>query len=256
MPKRIFIRQLFPCALTVVTWADYAFEIRLCRQNMADAPNQFQAIYRDLLQRVAKFSLDGTLVERINYIPIELYRRDQHPDYRCCIYKERAITRYRLMTILGFRIEEEVDETKPLSEYAREALQRERPIGQPVITVLGEACRGCTPARYFVTNACAGCVARPCMTNCPKHAISRVEGKALIDPEVCINCGRCQQVCPYGLFLSTLKFDPCRYYAGAIIKLKVPCEEACPVGAISKGPSGKASVDFSKVCIGVLPFRR
>ena len=70
------------------------------------------------------------------------------------------------------------------------------------------------------------------MMNCPKGAISFKGGKAQISQEDCVACGLCQQVCPYH----------------AIIYTPVPCEEACPVKAISKQPDGKEFIDKDK-CI-------
>ena len=71
------------------------------------------------------------------------------------------------------------------------------------------------------------------MMNCPKSAISFKGGKATISQEDCVSCGLCQQVCPYH----------------AIIYTPVPCEEACPVKAISKQPDGTEHIDKEK-CIG------
>lgn len=68
---------------------------------------------------------------------------------RCCIYKERAILRYRMLGLLGYCIENEVDESKPLSEYARDALARQHPLSQPSMTVLDEACKSCASNKYL-----------------------------------------------------------------------------------------------------------
>ncbi len=99
---------------------------------------------------------------------------------RCCVYKDRAITKYRLMAILGHAIEDENDELTPLRHYAQEALNRDE-VASPILTVLDEACSACLRARHFVTNVCRGCVARPCVINCPKDAVHIVDGQAKID---------------------------------------------------------------------------
>lgn len=62
---------------------------------------------------------------------------------------------------------ENYNEQNELDEYAKEALEREKPTW-PMITVLHEACNGCVKQNFMVTNACQGCFARPCMVNCPK----------------------------------------------------------------------------------------
>lgn len=42
---------------------------------------------------------------------------------------------------------------------------------------------------------CTGC--RECVPGCPVKAIMVVSGKAIIDPEKCIGCGRCQKACAF-----------------------------------------------------------
>ena len=161
--------------------------------------------------------------------------------YRCCIYKERAILRDRTIAGLGLSIEE-TDDSELLSNLAKEALERKEPEENP-LTVLTTACKGCVPARIYVTDLCQGCVARPCVNTCKFGAISVQNGKSVIDPAKCKNCGMCAQVCPYQ----------------AIQKIIVPCENACPVGAIAKGEDGHAQIDFSKCiscgkCVSACPF--
>jgi len=95
-----------------------------------------------------------------------------------------------------------------------------------------------------VTNLCRGCVASPCVMNCPKNAIRFTPtGQTEIKVEDCINCGLCQKACPYH----------------AIIYTPIPCEEACPVGAISKNERGVEQIDEDKCiycgkCITACPF--
>ncbi|KAA6313683.1 MAG: [FeFe]-hydrogenase, partial [Streblomastix strix] len=98
--------------------------------------------------------------------------------------------------------------------------------------VINEACHRCAVLKCYVTDACEGCFARPCQTNCPKKAISRVNGKAHIDQSLCIGCQLCLMNCPYG----------------AIMKRKVPCMDNCPVDAISKDSKGHSTIDPEK-CI-------
>lgn len=198
-------------------------------------------IRRELLIKVASLAFKGTLKEAIDRVPLEMIPKGQ-PSFRCCIHHDRAVIKYRLLSMLGFAVEKETDELRPLSSYAEEALARTR-IEDPVLTVIDEACSACVQSHYFVTNACRGCVARPCVWNCPKKAIQMIHGQARIDPSLCVNCGLCQKVCPYH----------------AIVKVPVPCEEACPVGAISKDSQGKEHIDFSKCiycgkCMNECPF--
>ena len=51
--------------------------------------------------------------------------------------------------------------------------------------------------------------------------------------------------------------NACPY--NAIVRLIVPCEQACPIGAISKGENGTATIDFEKCiscgkCVAACPF--
>ncbi|WP_279061718.1 hypothetical protein [Bilophila wadsworthia] len=69
------------------------------------------------------------------------------------------------MAALGFRLEDEEDDSTPLSVYAEKALEREQP-SAPILTVCDTACQGCIPARYYVTDACQNCIAHPCIGPC------------------------------------------------------------------------------------------
>lgn len=196
---------------------------------------------RELLINVARRCFERTLQETVDRIPVERYPKNGGTA-RCCVHASRAILRDRIKAVLGFSIEDEQDELTPLADYAKRACAREN-LGGPILTVVDEACNGCVRANYFVTNACRGCLARPCMMNCPKKAITMKNGQALIDPELCVNCGICKNVCPYH----------------AIIYVPIPCEEACPVGAITKNAAGKEEIDYDKCiycgkCVKECPF--
>jgi len=165
------------------------------------------------------------------------------PPFRCCIYKDREIIKYRAIASLGFTLENEfeIDNTL-LSDYAKLALKREKPTF-PILTFIDEACKACVRTNYFVTNVCKNCVAKPCIMNCPREAISTINNSANINPEKCINCGICMKVCPFH----------------AIVYVPVPCEESCPVGAIIKDEKGKENIDYDKCifcgkCVRACPF--
>jgi [FeFe] hydrogenase (group B1/B3) len=137
---------------------------------------------------------------------------------------------------------EDYDDEKRISQYAKEALAREKPIW-PIHTVIDEACNACVRSHYMVTNVCQACLARPCMTNCGKKAIEIKDGRSHIDSDKCVSCGLCAQNCPYK----------------AIIKIPVPCEEACPKKKIKKKEKGKERIDYQKCiacgnCMRECPF--
>ena len=134
----------------------------------------------------------------LDKLPIEL-RPQTHNSSRCCIYHDRAVIKYRLMSLLGFSCDDETDETRTLTSYCQEAFQRDlkkRDPEKPPLSVCKAACSSCPPARVVVTGNCRGCFARPCMYSCPKGAISIVNQVSTIDSSKCIKCGRCIVVCP------------------------------------------------------------
>lgn len=200
-------------------------------------------IRQQLVRKVVRLFNENRLIEGIDRIPLEISPRDIPAQRRCCIYKERAVVRYKLMPILGLGIEEEEDELTPLSEFARIAIDRKE-TSKKVLTVVDEACTSCVKVNYIVTNICRGCVASPCIMNCPKNAIRfNASGTAEIKSEKCVNCGLCKEACPYS----------------AIVYVPIPCEEVCPVNAISKNEKGIEQIDESKCiycgrCQNACPF--
>lgn len=173
-------------------------------------------------------------------IPAQIRPEGSTP-LRASLQADRDYIAYCCMAAMGFNPEDSSIETS-LSQYGTLALERNKaPKSQ--LSVIHSACAACMSQRYLVSNNCRGCLARPCMINCPKQCISMVEGRAEIDQSKCIKCGRCHDVCPYN----------------AIVKVPLPCEDACPVGAISKDADGKEHIDHDKCiscgkCLNSCPF--
>lgn len=193
--------------------------------------NNAVLIRRELINRICKLLTDGELVEKVDRIPVEMRPKNYEEPSRCCVYKDRAMIKYKLMALLGFSISEEKDELTTLADYARTAMMRPE-VERKVLTIVREVCTSCVPSSYMITNLCRGCVGRPCMLNCSKNAISFHHGQAEIDHTLCVNCGLCKKVCPFH----------------AIIYVPVPCKEACPVNAITRDEQGRTNIDYSK-CI-------
>ena len=202
-----------------------------------------QAIHikKEILVRIIKAFLSDDFEEQARLIPYDMRPKGMEVPYRCCVYKERAIIKNRVIAGLGFSIEED-DETASLAKYAKKANERTQ-IDEKHLTVLQSACKGCSSNKIYVTDLCQGCVARPCVSSCKFGAISIINGRSVIDETKCKKCQMCVKACPYN----------------AIVKVSVPCEDACPVGAIKKDETGFASIDFDKCiscgkCISSCPF--
>ena len=208
--------------------------------------NNVMIVRHKLLAMMVNKWKEDRLVADVDRLPIQLSPRKAEVLGRCCVHKERAVWKYKMFPLLGYDMSDEKDELTPLSEYARRVISGEREQKDNIMCVVDEACSSCVKTNYEITNLCRGCVARSCSMNCPKGAIThdiKRHGQAVIDHDLCINCGKCYQSCPYH----------------AIVYIPVPCEEACPVKAISKDQYGVEHIDESKCiycgkCLNACPF--
>ena len=144
------------------------------------------------------------------------------PQFRCCVYKERAIVAERIQLSLA-------NDLKPDTHN--------------VVQVIEPACDQCSIAAYSVTDNCRFCIGKPCQSSCAFEAITPGEFRMHIDPGKCKECGKCADACPFG----------------AIVHLQRPCKKACPVGAITYDERGVCEIDDSKCihcghCIHNCPF--
>ena len=193
--------------------------------------NEIVHMRKSLAAELLIHYFNDTLFDEIDHVPLKRAPKTK-ASLRCCVYKDRAMYRYRLLSLLGIDVENDDDEFRAISSYAEEALER-KTISSKILTIIDIACAACQQNSYLVTDVCKGCVARPCESNCPTNAIQIINGKSLINQELCISCGKCKEVCPYN----------------AIVYSPVPCEEQCPVNAISRDPvSGREIIDYDK-CI-------
>ena len=90
--------------------------------------NNVMIVRHKLLENLVALWKENQLVEKIDRIPLEISPRRSQPVGRCCIHKERAVTKYKLLPLLGWDMTDETDELAPLSEYARKALERKERI--------------------------------------------------------------------------------------------------------------------------------
>mgnify|MGYP000773886711 CR=1 FL=1 len=173
-----------------------------------------------VLREVVRLAYADELAERAIDIPKTIIP-GKTPTMRCCVYKERAILAERVKLAMGG------DRSNP-----------------NVIEVLDIACDDCPVSGHVVTEACRGCIAHRCSSACPRGAISFDDNHhAHIDPDKCINCGKCASVCPYSAIQNHVR----------------PCERACKVKAIQQGENHVAHIDDSKciacgACVYQCPF--
>ena len=173
-----------------------------------------------VLREVARRAYEGRLEDCYLEVP-KLIAPGPEPTMRCCVYKERAIVQERVRIALG----------------------GDR-INKNIIEVIDIACDECPISTYTVTENCRGCLAHRCAAACPRGAVRFDKNqKARIDPDQCVECGKCAQVCPYH----------------AIANHKRPCESACKVKAIRRGERNVAVIDETKctacgACVYQCPF--
>ncbi len=203
--------------------------------------NGAERIRREVMIRLVREFKNETLADNIDKLAVDIRPKYSMPS-RCCIYHDRAVLKYRILALMGFDMCAEEDETRSLKSYLEDKTLAESKPEHP-ITVCHAGCDGCPDSKVNITSNCRGCFARPCVFSCPKKAIKVVDKRAVIDYDKCIKCGKCLKVCPFN----------------AIMQTKVPCEDACPVGAIKKNEFGVADINFDKCiscgkCFNKCPF--
>ena len=198
-------------------------------------------IRRKVFTEVARLAYEGGDYSRMEELPYKIVPGEV-AKYRESIFLERAIVGERLRLAMGLPLRP-IDEHKLVSEGVNESAVAEKYYDPPLVNIIKFACNACPEKEIRVTDCCQGCLAHPCSEVCPKGAITIQHGKSHIDPEKCIKCGRCVDVCPYG----------------AINRLERPCAKACGMNAISSDAQGKATIDYDKcvscgMCIVNCPF--
>ncbi len=179
-----------------------------------------QEIKYKVLKKVAELAYDDEVTpQNVMQIPEEIIPEGK-PTMRCCIYKERAIINQRVAAVLG-------------GERSRRAVR-----------VLPIACDECPIDGIQVTQSCRGCIAHYCKNACPKGAITIKNLHAVIDKNLCVECGQCLNACSYS----------------AIVRVVRPCVEACKTKAIEiDSDTRKARINEEKCiscgqCVYRCPF--
>ena len=198
-------------------------------------------IRQKVFAEVARLAYEGGDYSRIINLPYKIIPGEV-ATYRESVFLERAIVEERLRLAIGLPLRK-MTEHAPVSQGIEESAIAEKYYDPPLVNIIKFACHACPENEVRVTDSCQGCLAHPCREVCPKDAISIVDGKSVIDPEKCIQCGRCISACPYG----------------AIMKLERPCAKACGVDAIRTDELGRADIDYEKcvscgMCLVNCPF--
>ena len=206
---------------------------------MLDQYANINNIRRRVFEEVAKLAYEGGNYKRIVELPYKICEKSVG---RSSIFLERAIVAERLRLAVGLPFRGELN-PEPISKGIEEAVKTERFYEAPLINIIDFACNACPTESYFITNACEGCLAHPCINVCPKGAISTVNGKSVINQDECIKCGRCLNVCQYH----------------AIIHRNRPCAAACGMHAIESDEKGRAVINYDKcvscgMCMVNCPF--
>lgn len=179
-----------------------------------------QLLKYQVLREVARHAWEGDLLTHIMDIPRDIIPYETSAS-EFDDYKERAILSERVKLAIG-------------GDEAQEN----------VIQAIDIGCNKCPTGGFIVTDFCRGCLAHHCQDVCPRNAIKLDNHHhAHIDKSVCINCGKCAEVCLFG----------------AIIDQKRPCQKACKTGAISMNPDMSVRIDYTKcvscgACVYQCPF--
>ena len=196
---------------------------------------------KQVFAEVARLAYEGGDYHRVDKLPHKILP-DEPGNERDSIFLERAIVAERIRLAMGHSLRS-ASHQEPLSDAADKTAIRERYYEPPLINIIKYACHACPDTHYEVSNACQSCLARHCSNACPKGAISFLHGRAEIDQNKCIKCGKCKAACSYQ----------------AIIRFERPCQEACGMDAIGKDQYGRAEINYDKcvscgMCLVNCPF--
>ena len=212
---------------------------------MRGVETRIQGIRHSIFTEIARmaYETDGYVGKRIEELPYEIIP-GEIGNFRNDVFLERAIVGERLRLAMGLPCRG-AGEHAPVSDNIELADQPETYYTPPLINVIKFACNACAEKRVLVTDGCQGCLAHPCVEVCPKKAVTldRTNGRSYIDPEKCIKCGKCAEVCSYH----------------AIIVQERPCAAACGMDAIHSDKNGKADIDYDRCvscgqCLVNCPF--
>ena len=193
---------------------------------------QLKKLKYEVLTEVAKLAKEDRITEEnLNKIPYEIVPGTK-PTYRCCVYHERAILKERAKLAAGYV------SNGDNGEYILANDDNDQ-----ILYVINAACDTCPINKYTITEVCRGCIQHRCMEVCPANAITRINGKAYINQNLCRECGLCKKACPYN----------------AVSEVMRPCKKVCPTGALDIDEERRAMIKQEDcvncgACMDACPF--
>ncbi|QGU94202.1 4Fe-4S dicluster domain-containing protein [Clostridium bovifaecis] len=176
----------------------------------------------EVLRDVAILAKEERLTQgELDKVPYDIIQGDK-PKYRCCVYHERAIVKERAKLAAGYLAN---------GDRPGDLVRAEE--DSPIMYVIEAACDTCPINKYTITEACRGCLQHKCMEACNVHAITRINGKAYINQDVCKECGLCKASCPYN----------------AISEVMRPCKTVCPTQALAIDPEDRRAMIKHEDCV-------
>ncbi len=201
---------------------------------LRELPTSVKKLRREVFREVAKVAFECSpdkVNDGIEAIPYKITPTEV-PKYLESIYRERAVASERVRLAMGMSLRP-ADKPVHITDGVNESNISDKYYEPPLMQVIPSACDKCKDNVYEVSNECRGCVAKACVAACPKNAISFENGKAVIDQDKCIHCGKCKKACPYDAIAHKVR----------------PCSAACGIKAISTDELGRAKIDNDK-CLG------
>ena len=201
---------------------------------LRELPTSVKKLRPAVFKEVAKVAFECSpdkINDGIEAIPYKITPTEV-PKYLESIYRERAVASERVRLAMGMSLRPQ-DKPVHITEGVTESNISDKYYEPPLMQVIPSACDKCKDNVYEVSNECRGCVAKACVAACPKNAIHFENGRAVIDQEKCIHCGKCKKACPYDAIAHKVR----------------PCSDACGIKAISTDELGRAKIDNDN-CLG------